>query len=1011
MKNAVTTVFILFLGLVIVRAQETFPVNDVKDVRTGAFAFTNATIYVDYQNKLENATLLVKDGKVVNAGTGIPVPAGYTTINLSGKYVYPSLIDMYTTYGIAEPKRDRSSPWGRAEQIQSDIKGAYNANEGIKSHYNASEEFHVDNKEAKTLRNMGFGSVLTFRNDGFARGSSAVVTLGEDSDNKVMLNARAGAHYSFDRGTSSQYYPRSAMGYIALLRQTYMDAEWYASHRVKPFTDKSLDSWLALQNLPQVFETNSWLSLLRADKLGDEFNVQYIIKGGGDEYKRIADIKATNASLIIPVDYPTAPKVDDPFDANRVTLAEMKHWELAPSNLAHIERNNISFALTTSDLKKKTDFWPNLRKAIKNGLTKESALKALTHTPANLMRMGNRIGALKGGFEANFLITSGDLFDEKVIIYENWIQGKPYKIKDLDVKNLGGEYTLALNGSSYNLSISGEPGKHSAKIVINDSTDVKVKLAAEGNMVNMSFNPDKESKDGDYRLSGWLEGQNLKGSGQSPGGDWLAWSATFKERKEGEEKSDKKGGDQKEETLGDIIYPFMAYGSKEIPVQETLLIKNATVWTNEAEGILTETDVLLKDGKISRVGKDLSDRNARVIDGTGKHLTSGVIDEHSHLAASSINDVATNSSMVRISDVVNSENIGIYRALAGGVTALQILHGSANPIGGQSAHIKLRWGASPEKMKVENSDRFIKFALGENVKRASSNSSIRYPQTRMGVEQVYVDAFTAALDYEKEWNAYNRLSSRDKVNAQKPRRDLAMDAMVDIIRGRLFITCHSYVQSEINMLMKVAERFGFKVNTFTHILEGYKVADKMAEHGVGGSTFADWWVYKWEVRYAIPYNPTLMHKEGVVTVINSDSGEMIRRLNQEAAKSVKYGGMSEEDAWKMVTLNPAKLMHWDDRMGSIKVGKDADVVLWSDNPLSIYAKAEKTIVDGVVYFDIEKDKKMREEVKAERARLIAKISSTKSSGSGGSMRRGMPGLNTDFHCEDVVDYVDVKLDR
>jgi len=283
----------------------------------------------------------------------------------------------------------------------------------------------------------------------------------------------------------------------------------------------------------------------------------------------------------------------------------------------------------------------------------------------------------------------------------------------------------------------------------------------------------------------------------------------------------------------------------------------------------------------------------------------------------------------------------------------------------------MKWGVeSPDDLLINEADGYIKFALGENVKRSRNPESIRYPLTRMGVEQVYRDAFTQAKAYEKSWNDYNKLSSRAKKQTTAPRRDLAMEATLEVVNEDRFVSCHSYVQSEINMLMHVADDFDFKINTFTHILEGYKVADKMHQHGAGGSTFADWWAFKWEVNYAIPYNAALMDQAGVVTAINSDSAEMSRRLNQEAAKSVKYGGLSEQEAWKLVTLNPAKLLHLDDRMGSIKVGKDADLVLWSDNPLSIYAKAEKTWIDGVNYYDRSRQDEIETNIAAEKDRLI-----------------------------------------
>jgi imidazolonepropionase-like amidohydrolase len=392
------------------------------------------------------------------------------------------------------------------------------------------------------------------------------------------------------------------------------------------------------------------------------------------------------------------------------------------------------------------------------------------------------------------------------------------------------------------------------------------------------------------------------------------------------------------------------------------------------------------------VGKNLSDPTARIIDGTGKHVTPGIIDEHSHIAAASINEGGQSvTSEVRIADNLNPDDINIYRQLSGGVTTSHILHGSANVIGGQTQLIKLRWGLDDDELKFKGADGFIKFALGENVKRSpsavgNSSNNNRYPDTRMGVEQVLVDAFTRAKDYKKAWADYNaakeKLTKEKKpiTSLQQPRRDLELDALVEILDKKRFITCHSYVQSEIMSSIEVANRMGYKYNTFTHILEGYKVADKMKEHGANASTFSDWWAYKMEVQDAIPYNAAIMTRVGLNVAINSDDAEMARRLNQEAAKSVKYGGLSEEQCLKMVTLNPAKMLHVDDKVGSLKVGKDGDVVVWSDHPLSIYAKSLYTIVDGTVYFDRAKDSEMQKWVDAERARLIKKMNGEKRSG-------------------------------
>ncbi|MBX2913196.1 MAG: amidohydrolase family protein [Cyclobacteriaceae bacterium] len=978
-------------------AQETFPRNDVKDDRAGQYAFTNATIVVDPQTTLQNATLLIKGDKVEQVGANLSVPKGYVSIDLKGKYIYPSLIDMFTNYGLPEVERPSGSPYGGREQIQSKTKGAYNANQAVKAHYNAADEFTIDSKTAEGLRKSGFGAVLTSKYDGLARGTGAFVSLSEKNDNTAMVLQKAAAEYSFAKGSSTQTYPVSLMGFIAVLRQTHMDADWFGSQNPRPFADNTLEAWIQNQKLPQVFDAGSWANVLRADKLGDEFGTQYIIKGGGDEYQRIKEIKASNATLIEPINFPDAYDVEDPFDAQKVTLEEMKHWELAPANLASLEQNGIEFAITTAGLKKVGDFLPNMRKAISNGLTESTALKALTTTPARLLKLDGQVGSLKKGMLANFIITSGKLFDDKTVIHQNWVQGEPYAIKPLNVRDFSGTYNLSINGQTYNLEVTGEAGSHKAKIKSGeDAQDVSATF--DNDLVTFSFKPTKDSK-GSIRLSGWTEENGWKGKGQLIDGTWVTWTGT-RTGDASAQSNDKGQNGGAQEGLGKVIYPFNGHGYPSLPVMETLLIKNATVWTNESEGVLQNTDVLLKDGKIAKIGKNLSDASAKVIDGTGKHLTAGIIDEHSHIGAASINDVATNSSMVRIGDVLDSEAINIYRALAGGVVAVQVLHGSANPIGGQSALIKLRWGESPENLKIQGADGFIKFALGENVKRSSNPSSIRYPQTRMGVEQVYVDAFTNAREYEKEWNAYNNLSAKAKPLAIRPRRDLANETILEILNKKRFISCHSYVQSEINMLMKVAERFDFRINTFTHILEGYKVADKMAKHGVAGSTFADWWNYKWEVRYAIPYNAAIMHRAGIVTAINSDDAEMGRRLNQEAAKSVKYAGMSEEDALKMVTLNPAKMLHLDGQMGSIKAGKSADVVLWNDHPLSVYAKPLKTIIDGKVYFDVEKDEANNKALDAERARLVQKMKGAKKAGSPTQRSEGKVKLQ--FHCDDIM---------
>ncbi|MDX5436025.1 MAG: amidohydrolase family protein [Pontibacter sp.] len=996
MKKILTIAACLALGAGNVMAQETFPRNGVYDERSGLVALTNATIHTDYKTTISNATLLIRNGKVEAVGTGIKVPAGAVTIDAKGKHIYPGLVDMFSSYGMPEVKSERGG-WGAAPQMETKKQGAYSWNQAVRPETNAVELFKIDRKQAEEMRKLGFGSVLAVHRDGIARGTATLVTLADDKrENEVVLLDKAAGALSFDKGSSTQDYPNSLMGSIALLRQTYLDAQWNAQNPTKE-QNISLSAFTAANKYPQIFEVNSKLDVLRADKVGDEFGKQYIIKGSGDEYQMIKEIKATNAPIILSLNFPDAYNVEDPFDARRVPLESMKHWEMAPANAALLNKAGVTIAFTAADLKDKKDFLPNLRKAIQYGLSEEEALKALTATPAKLLNAESKVGSLNKGMLANFIVTSGNLFSADNIILENWVQGSQYKISEMPA-DYRGVYTLKMDQQpERKLMISGTADKPELKVIAKDTVSGKVTFS--GNLVTLSFAKDKRSKES-IRLSGWVQDKNLQGEGQLPDASTVKWTATFSEAMSQKAKSDSTRV-AKAPQLGNMIYPFRAYGQTELPKQETILIKNATVWTNEKEGKLENADVLIKNGKIAKVGKNLTENGAKIVDGTGKHVTPGIIDEHSHIALHGVNEATQSvTAEVRMADVVNSDDINIYRQLAGGVTTSQLLHGSANPIGGQSAIIKLRWGKSPQELMVENADGFIKFALGENVKQSNrTNATTRFPQSRMGVEQVFVDAFQRAKEYEQAWKTYNSLSKKDKAKTPAPRRDLELDALVEILNDKRFITCHSYVQSEINMLMKVADEMGFKVNTFTHILEGYKVADKMKERGIGGSTFSDWWAYKMEVKDAIPQNAGLMNQLGVVTAINSDDAEMARRLNQEAAKSVKYAGVSEEDALKMVTLNPAKLLHLDDRIGSIKAGKDADVVLWNDNPLSIYAKPLKTFVDGIAYYDLERDEQMRVELEKERMRLIQAMLNAKTGGA-----RTQAPVNrrvSVVHCEDV----------
>ena len=412
--------------------------------------------------------------------------------------------------------------------------------------------------------------------------------------------------------------------------------------------------------------------------------------------------------------------------------------------------------------------------------------------------------------------------------------------------------------------------------------------------------------------------------------------------------------------------------------EHATLIKNATVLT-VTRGTIENGDVLIRNGKIAAVGKNLKPpAGATVIDATGMYLLPGIIDCHSHIAVDGgVNEgsIAV-SSMVGIEDVIDPEDIDIYRDLAGGVTTANVLHGSANPIGGLNAVIKLRWGKDARGLLFEGAKPGIKFALGENPKRSNFTPPPgvpqRYPATRMGVMDVIREAFIDAREYRQKWQDYQKRVAAGEKNLLAPRRDLKLEPLVEILEGKRLVHAHCYRADEILQLIRLAEEFGFKIATFQHVLEGYKVAKEIAAHGAGASTFSDWWAYKVEAYDAIPYNAALMTQKGVVVSINSDSAEEARHLNQEAGKTVKFGGLTETEALKLVTLNPARQLQIADRVGSIEVGKDADLVLYDKHPLSVFSVPQKVLIDGQVYFDRQQDIARRAEIEKEKKALAEK---------------------------------------
>lgn len=998
-KHSLFAIFCLLISTISAQIE---PQNGVEESKANYILLTNANVYVSPTKKVLDASILIKNNKIERVAMVIVAPNGAVTIDMKGKTIVPAFIDLNSTYGV--PEANRKS--GDGPQYESSKSGAYYWNESIHPEVNSSELFTIDSKSSTELIKSGFGFVLSRQNDGISQGNGALVSLGSSDENKQLCNWKESAFFSFNKGVSKQAYPSSQMGSIALLRQAIYDALWYKNQN--DYSNISLIKLNEqLENAELFFSCNDELEILRAEKIAEEFGKDFNYLGSGTEYKVIDKLKGKH--ITIPINFPSAFQVDNPYIARQIPLSDLKDWELAPYNPSILASNNIEFSISFNGNKSSKEFWSNLRLALEHGLSIKDAIRALTVAPAKILGVDDFIGTLDDGKMASFMVYTEDPFKQPANLVESWLLGERTILEFSEHEDASGKFALNLNELKVTLEITGggvspdgevtymkETSDKRGRITTEEKRS-KAKIKVDHEDINIQFQIDNGSLNGSVQLRGKINPRLkiFEGEGMLPNGHWIKWTGIRRSViSEGDKKAEKYT--EKADTSVHVWYPNVAYGFEQKPVSENIVIKNATLWTNEAEGIVEKGTIVVENGKISYVGSGSfkTPSNAKIIDANGKHVTSGIIDEHSHIAISrGVNEGGQAiSAEVSIGDVLNPNDINIYRQLSGGVTASQLLHGSANPIGGQSALVKLKWGSTAEEMLIPNAPKFIKFALGENVKQTNwgDQNTIRFPQTRMGVEQVYYDAFHRARRYSKIMEDY-----RAGVIKEMPKRDLELEVLNEILQSERFITCHSYIQSEINMLMHVADSMGFKVNTFTHILEGYKVADKMADHGVGGSTFSDWWAYKYEVNDAIPYNATLMQEQGIVVAINSDDAEMGRRLNQEAAKGIKYGGMTEEEAWKMVTLNPAKLLHLDDRMGSLKIGKDADIVIWTDNPLSITAKVEYTIVDGAVLFDKDRDAKKRISNQEEKARIISKMLSDDK----GEKRKFLKNGNRQYHCD------------
>ena len=991
-----------------------------------AFALVHARVIPAPGQVLEDAAIVVRDGRIVAVGSDVHIPGDAQQIDMQGRTIYPGFVEAWSE--IEVPDVTGGAPHWNA-QVQPQRRVADHLSEAF------------DSNEA--YRSQGFVARLAAPQDGVIKGVSAVVLLGDGKPSAQIVQQDAALHVrlTVSRGRG-QGYPSSPMGAVALARQTLLDAQWHqlanAAHRADPSLPRPErnDALEALapylhQNLV-MFDAGNELFCIRADQFAREFGLRIALHGSGNEYRRLDAIQAAGRAVILPLDFPQPPNVATAETARDVSLESLLHWDLAPENPARLHRAGVAIAFTTEGLSSPKDFLAALRKAVQRGLPADAALQGLTTTPATLLDCADQLGSIAAGKMANLVVADGDLFhEESSNVVETWVEGRRYEIKKADPANPAGVWEFAVAGQSpWSMTLT---GKSAAKLEgeLVDPADAKHPLQKVG-VRDDRFSAVVDAKPFQGEGLAYLSGvffddvRRMQGvvtiSGKPPLNFQATWknepptstskqegpdaenkpdeasakpdeaaeaspSAEATDPQKSAEKSSAQESDQEKpaETASkqdeqekpvaasfEVNYPLGAFGRSQPPPQQRVLFRNATVWTCGAAGRLVNADILIDGGLIIAVGTDLAADNATVVDLSGKHLTPGLIDCHSHMATDGGVNEGTQAvtAEVRIADFIDSDDMNIYRQLAGGVTSSNILHGSANPIGGQNQVIKLRWGALPDDMKFAEAPAGIKFALGENVKRSNftGDSPSRYPISRMGVVELIRDTFQAAKEYHARHEDWRRTRQ-----GLPPRRDLELEAIAEILQHQRWVHCHSYRQDEILALLRLLEEYDVTIGSLQHILEGYKVADAMARHGAMGSSFSDWWAYKFEVYDAIPYNGALMHRAGVVVSYNSDDRELARHLNHEAAKAVKYGGVPPEEALKFVTLNPAKQLRIDSYVGSIEVGKQADLVVWSDRPLSTLSRCEQTWVDGRRQFDIKEDLTLRQEAARQKTALIAKI--------------------------------------
>jgi imidazolonepropionase-like amidohydrolase len=972
-------VILLFTGgLAAQQSSRTQPVAGIRDNGTGFHALVGARVVTAPGQVLDGATIVIRDGIIQAVGRNMQPPAGARVWYLEGHTIYPGFIDAHADLGMdAVPEGGDVGPthW----------------NPQVRAWFSTTANLQDDADRRAALRSQGFGTALVVPKQGIFRGTASVVNLGDagvrDRVLRPDLAQAIGFQRSFQLGGA---YPNSAMGTIALIKQTFMDAEWYmrawgayedgGRSVLPPETSEALGALEAavMGSQPVIFETGSEEEYLRAHKLAQDYGVDAWYRGSGEEYRIVDVLEGRTDPLIIPLSFPDAPEVDDPESALNATLADLRDWYLAPTSPAQLADAGVSFAITSDGLSSLNEFLPNLRIAVARGLSTRDALAALTTTPAALLGLENTHGTIAEGRVANLVVSQGDLFTEEAAVRDVWVHGQAYEVTRPPEVDPRGTWAIASDdewGFEATLRLEGPLNRLGGSIDVAGPSGASIDLAsaeviAETGRIEVRFDGEELGYEGVALLAGSVRGEDFYGWTSLPNGADPSFRGSRTDPYEGAARGTV--AMNVPEIDLPFIRPMMEYGRPSIPEQPAaVVVRNATVWSQGPLGRMENADLLIQAGQVVAVGTDLdAPRGAVEIDATGKHVTPGLIDPHIHSGVSAINESGfAIVPEVQMGDVVTHNNIWMYRQLAGGLTTAHIKHGSANPIGGENVFVKLRWGSLPEDLMLEDAPRTVKFALGENPKRRQG----RYPDTRMGTQEIIRDHFLAARDYEREWNRWE--ASQEGI---PPRRDLRMEAILDILNQELLISSHGYRADEFLALVRLAEEFGFRVQTLQHGIEAYKIAPELAASGVAAVVWSDWGGFKMEAYDASVYNARILIEAGVVTALHSDNNEIASRMNWEAGKLLRTG-LTQEQALSTVTNQAARAMAINDRVGSLEEGKDGDFVIWSGNPLSQFTRAEQTWVDGRRYFSLEEDAALRVEIDRERTELIQAILSVSES--------------------------------